>query len=1497
MDTSAIHSLWLTVCNGLVLVTFVGLICLGAAQSRRKDSPDLTMSNVAGLAVAVLLYWLVGYGFMFGTSVSGVIGSEGYAPALGDSDHVPATFLLYQAVLCGLVVTLINGTIAGTTRLVARMAMAVLVSTFIYPILGHWTGYGFPGSGWLVRMGFIDLAGSTYIHSLAGWVALAAMFVFKRNETSTNVSRSESSTRSSIMLVGGTLVWLGWVGITGGQLFINVNAIPSVIVKTILAGAAGLIVGMWLASLRDKRIDTQAIVNGTLAGLVGVSAGIHLVDAVGAIVVGAIAAAIVSTLDRSLRNSDLGHVSGTISVHLGAGIWGTIAVAFFATEASGMDAIPKQLMIQILGVTVCGFWSYILGFTALKLISAVPAWQLEVADYSSRTELPGQADSETDEPEIDAEPILQPTPATNEQVEKLQADLTRAHARADAILRTSPDAIITFSADSQVIMSTNPSAKSMFGFREDQMLNQPVTMLLADNDSIREMIPNDGGSNTVEVEGTRNNGSVFPMTAMVSECSLDDNTVFYTALFRDTTEQEEAAESMREAEDRFRALWDATTDAIMLIGDNGYIDCNSAAVTMFGYKDRVEIQGKHPADLSPVTQPRGDDSANLFKEKVEHAKQKGLCQFEWRHAKCGGAVFPTEVQLCPIELDDEPAMLAVVRNITERKRVEKSLRASEAKFRGLFESTRDSVLVSDAEGFLDCNASALTVFGCEDHFDFLGKTPIEFSPPKQPDGQESKDAIQAHIEAAKQDGSTHFEWLFSRTNGDRFMAEVLLNSLTIHEGLYQQYVVRDITQRKKAEEELQDAKNRAEAADKAKSEFLANMSHEIRTPMNGIIGMTELTLETDLSPQQQEYLETVKNSAVSLLTLINDILDFSKIEAGKLDLENIEFPLRNNMGDMLHTLALRAHKKKLALVFDIGDDVPDSIIGDPTRLRQVLVNLTGNAIKFTEKGHVAVSIQVESKTDRDITLHFAVSDTGIGIPPDRQNAIFKAFEQVDSSTTRNYGGTGLGLAISVNLVEQMGGEMWLDSTAGAGSTFHFSATFALPDRQPTLLSPPQQETLRDLRGLIVDDVKISRKIMQKLCSQFDINTTTVDTGDAAIATLRQSLETDKPYDFIIADQEMPGTDGIELTKQIRSSDDLKKLPVFLASSSTKTDSLSVAEQAGVTSYLIKPVKHSLLLDSLLREFNEDGEGLNGGDKARSVFNPAANAMPKYKIMLAEDNPVNQRVASLMLEKWGHRVIIASNGKQALDLYERETFDFAFMDMQMPEMDGLTATREIRRIEDIMGGHMPIVAMTANAMKGDREKCLEAGMDGYVAKPIQREEVYNAIMELNIEPGDHPEPAPEPETEPESDVTAPSDVSNETLRSDAEPEAKEGTVVSSPQADDPNRFQRSAFLERVQGEVEIAKELAQIFLEMEGPRLIEETQSALDAQDADALKHAAHAIKGLLGEFGIEAARQLAYELEQRGASGEIGQGADEEFSQMLEHIQVLNDDLTAFLNE
>jgi two-component system sensor histidine kinase/response regulator len=822
------------------------------------------------------------------------------------------------------------------------------------------------------------------------------------------------------------------------------------------------------------------------------------------------------------------------------------------------------------------------------------------------------------------------------------------------------------------------------------------------------------------------------------------------------------ASELRMAEDKFRVLFEQSPYSHVLYDEQeGILDCNEAGLRMFGCSTKAQLLGMHPGDLTVEHQPDGRSSRERGEEADSIARRIGFCRFDWWLRRLDdGRVFPCEVTLIPVDVAGRSVVLGVAHDLTERlkaeealrhthselekanvtlqtevaerRRAEEDLRRSEQRYRSLVEATTAIVWNTPASGDVNHDLPAWSAFTGQSFEQVKGWGWLDAVHPE--DRQHT-----AHVwSTAVATGSLyHVE---HRLRGrDRQYRHMLARAVPIHaeDGAIREWigVHTDIDAQKRAEEELRTAKEAAEAANRAKSAFLANMSHEIRTPMNGIIGMTDLALDTDLTPRQREYLGLVKSSADALLSVINDILDFSKIEAGKLSVDPAPFSLRAELDDTLHALALRAHSKGLELACRATQDVPDALVGDAGRLRQVLVNLIGNAIKFTERGEILVSAGVENAASDGITLRFSVADTGIGIPRDKLETIFHPFEQADGSTTRRFGGSGLGLAISTKLVELMGGRIWVESQPGMGSTFWFTVVLAA---QPHDVSRPDDLDVPCLQGLpvlVVDDNATNRLILEEILANWGAVPVAVEGGPAALRALRAAAERGQPFPVAILDGMMPGMDGLDLASHIRSEPAIAGVRLLLLTSAGQSDDVTLLRSLEISACLTKPARQSDLFDTLMKVMTPVDRSKTRHTTKHQAHRPPAPAPPRtgLRILLAEDHPVNQKVAVRMLERMGQSVVVASDGREAISALEADNFDLILMDVQMPEMDGFEAVRIIRQREQATGEHMPILALTAHAMHGDRERCLSAGFDGYLAKPIRQEDLETALNDFVRQP--------------------------------------------------------------------------------------------------------------------------------------------------------------------
>jgi len=901
-------------------------------------------------------------------------------------------------------------------------------------------------------------------------------------------------------------------------------------------------------------------------------------------------------------------------------------------------------------------------------------------------------------------------------------------------------------------------------------------------------------------------------------------------LTQEIAERNKLEEELRAGEDRYRTVADFTHDWEFWVGPDGkflWVAPSCKRVTGYSAEEFMEDAALfhdivHPDDRDMMMRHTSD---SLRREQhIPHS-------LDFRIIRRDGEIRWINHVCQPVHSDDKRLLgrRASNRDITERRRMEQALSEEEARFRYIYENAPVMMHSIDVQGIVrNVNGRWLEEMGYS-RDEVIGRK-IGFAMTRE----SANVALNIIVPQFWRDGKVrNVEYQYVKKDGN--VIDVILDSTVMNDPAWGQVslsTVRDVTARKKAERDLVAARESAEQANRAKSEFLANMSHEIRTPINGIIGMTELTLNTQLTPEQREYLETVEMSAESLLRLINDFLDFSKIEAGKLDIVAMDFSLRDFIGNTMSTLAVHAHRKGLELIYHIPSTTPDALTGDPGRLRQVLVNVVGNAVKFTDRGEVVVRVETDSEDENELRLHFSVSDTGIGIPLDKQKKIFQTFEQVDTSTSRKYGGTGLGLAISSQLVEKMGGNIWVESEPNKGSTFHFIVHLRLQSQPAHTPVVEEMADLKDLPLLVVDDNATNRRILEETVLQWGMKPTVVDSGRTALAAMEVAYNVGRPFKLVLTDCMMPEMDGFQLTERINQDSRIKTATIIMLTSAGERGDASRCVNLGISAYLLKPIKQSDLFFTVSKVLQGPPSPETQSLITRHSIRESRR---RLRILLAEDNPVNQKVAARMLERMGHTVSIAENGTEVLSAVEKQNFDLILMDIQMPEVDGFDATRSIRERETSTGEHIPIVAMTAHAMKGDKEKCIQAGMDGYVAKPINVQQLFESIESLF-----HDRQAAEEPSEVPAAAGEPLDTTK--------------------------------ILERIGGDRELLRELAGLFVG-DCPRMLSDIQDAVRDGNADALQKAAHALKGSVGNFTAEAAVQVAFRLEMMGRNQDMTDAA------------------------
>ena len=793
-------------------------------------------------------------------------------------------------------------------------------------------------------------------------------------------------------------------------------------------------------------------------------------------------------------------------------------------------------------------------------------------------------------------------------------------------------------------------------------------------------------------------------------------------------------------------------------------------------------------------------------------------------------------------------ILLVINDISERRRSE----VQKARLAALVETSPDAIIIQTLAGTItDWNEGAARAYGYSaeeavgQHISLI-----------MPDGADSESAdLRQRIGS----GERIEQRETVRIRKDGRPVHVSLTVSPIHNSLGEvtriASIERDIARRMQIEDELRVAKELAEAASRAQGEFLANVSHELRTPMNAIIGMTDLALDEELTPTVRDYLETARSSAEVLLELLNEVLDFSKLESGEFELDAEPFSLSELLETSIKALGLRAYEKGLELACDVAPGIPDRLLGDPLRLRQIITNLASNAIKFTHQGEILISVEPMALLDEDIRLRFSVRDTGIGIPKEDQSRIFQPFTQVDASTTRSYSGTGLGLAICTQLINRMGGRIWVDSEVGHGSTFHFTAQFRLTDdsrQREATLRRDRLDRLDGLPVLVVDDNETNRRIVERCLTNWSMQPVTVPDGKSALRRLREAARAGRSFPVVILDALMPEMDGFMLVEEIRRDPELAEATILMLSSADRQAFRERCRGLPIKAFLEKPVTQSDLLDSIVTALGGAPQQEARGPSDLDEFPPAE----PLSLLVVEDTPANQKVVVRMLERRGHEVHVAHNGREAIDLLSQGEFDLVLMDVQMPIMDGFQATAAIRGMRDEPFRNVPIVAMTAHAMKGDRERCLAAGMDAYIAKPVDARRLIRMVERLA------------------SGTRFTAAGRSDSITWDSEtPPPSSPTPSSAPPAtgEPPVNFGKA--LRRLDGDENLLKDMAGFFIE-DAPELLQRLKQAIDRGEAQVVQRSAHSVKGLAANFNADRAVEAAFELEQIGESGDLSRAAN-----------------------
>ena len=1035
----------------------------------------------------------------------------------------------------------------------------------------------------------------------------------------------------------------------------------------------------------------------------------------------------------------------------------------------------------------------------------------------------------------------------------VQASRSRQEARYKELLRTSTDGVHILDAHG-TLLEASDSFYQMLGYDPagaGRMNARTWDAHFSEDELAALFRKARHGKTTFETRNRRRDGTIIDVEINIRSLDIDGEQLFYCSS-RDITERKRAEMELRDSEERFRKLFEDTRQAITLVEDGRFVAANRASLAMLGMEHPEQLIGRTPVDISPEYQPDGQLTAEKVVEVIRVAFEEGSNEFEWEHLRSDGVPLIARVLLTPIRQGKRELLHVVWSDITAQKKAEheladyrqnlerlvaertaelatmtESLRRANDEQQAVFDAATSGIMLMQGRVIWRCNRTMEQLMGY-DPGELVGQTTRIFYPDDQT-YIEVGERIKAEV--ARQGFHTE-ECVHVRKDGSRFWARIsvrLIDADDPSKGLAG--LCMDITAEHEAIAEMERARVMAEEAARTKANFLANMSHEIRTPMNAIIGMSYLALKTDPTPQQRNYLLKIRSSGQHLLGILNDILDFSKIDAGKMTLERIDFDLEKVLNDVAVMVAEQAAQKDIELIIEAGQNVPWHLKGDPVRLGQALANFASNAVKFTDRGEIAIRATVAKRIDTDLLLHFSVRDTGIGIDETQRLSLFQDFQQADNTTTRKYGGTGLGLVITKRLAELMGGEVGVESTPGAGSTFWFTARVGAAEvpAKPSLLRPD----LKGRRMLVVDDNETARVVIGEMLRRLSFSVTSVDSGPAALAELARAAAAGEIYDMVFLDWHMSKMDGIATAREIRRLMPRRPPILLMITAYGYDDVVHGAEEAGIRELLVKPVSPSHLFDAVVRNFDVSVSGRRQTRTERDEEFPDLSAIAGARVLLVEDNEINQEVATDLLHEAGLEVDVAPDGAVACEKVRLHRYDLVLMDMQMPVMDGLTATREIRNLPEL--GELPIVAMTANALAGDRERCLEAGMNDHLAKPIDPPELWATLLKW-ITPRREPPPTsrPRPQETTEEDVPLP------------------GTITG---------VDMKLGLKRVLGRKRHYLSLLRKFLDGQA-HAADQVRTALSAGDHQTAERLAHTVKGTAGNIGATRLQEYAADLEQ-----------------------------------
>jgi ammonium transporter len=1331
-----INLMWMVFSAALVFIMQAGFLCLESGLTRTKNNINVALKVLADFSVTTVVFWLIGFGLMFGQSANGIVGTTEFVPELQTIIPQPVTeayndqarliaFLIFQIMFCGAAATILSGAVAERMKFASYVLITCITSGLVYPLFGHWVWNGInhgDTNGWLGAMGFVDFAGSSVVHSVGGWTSLAVLLVVGARAGRFGADgkpRTIPASNMPLATLGVFLLWFGWFGFNGGSTLIVKGEITRILINTVVAASTGMVAAIFLGYWTRGKVEVELLMNGTLAGLVSITAGCFAVNTVSAALIGVIGTGVMMLVDALLLRFKIDDAVGAIPVHLGGGIWGTLAVGIFGipellspgSSAAEFNRI-SQIAVQVLGIFVCGLWTmsvtYIFTYTINRFrpIRVTPENEhigLNVSEHGATNallDLFQVMDEQSRTGELNMRVPVEPFTEVGQIAQRYNSvmdALEQAIARTDSIIRTAMDGIITFSKHSLQINTLNPAAEAIFG---STPAGTPITRLFAPHYH-RELTQQEAekvltdmarANHAREMVGIRSDGTKFPMEVIVTEVNTQNET-FYTGTFRDITERKLAEQALRESEEYFRQLIENATDIITIMDKDSLMKYVSPSVErILGYAPD-ELVGQsafafiHPEDLETVI--------NAMAYVAQHKDLGPLTEFRFLHKDGSWRI----LQSVSTNLLDHRAVGGIVansRDVTEQKQAEAMMRRGEANLNALVENTQDSIWSVD-QGFnvITLNSVFQQAFkiaygvDLQIGIDILDCLPLELVP-----------LWKDRYERALRGEHFRVEESYELANS-RFDYEISFNPIRGEGGEITGVSCRsqNITDRKQTERELQTAKESAESANRAKSAFLANMSHELRTPLNAIIGYSEM-LEEDAADFGYEDivpdLQKIQSAGSHLLDLINNILDLSKIEAGRMELYLENFDIDDMLNAVVTTIQPLVAKNNNQLNRDYGSS--GMMRADVTKVRQTLFNLLSNACKFTDGGVITLSSR-RYEVDGKEWVQFSVADSGIGMTPEQLEEVFKEFMQADVSTTRKYGGTGLGLTISKRFCQMMGGNIEVESEEGVGTTFTVTLPAVVTDKkdeaQRESTIPPLSIAAQVMEAasrvgvvLVVDDDPAVRDLIARSLVKEGFAVETAENGEEGLLKAREL----RP-DAITLDVMMQGVDGWTMLSTLKADPELADIPVIMI---TIVDDKNRGFALGAADYLTKPIDRRRLIELLNRYRRDRTQAENAGN-----------------ILVVEDNPATREVILRTLEKEGWTLDEAENGLIALAKMAARPPDLILLDLMMPQMDGFQFVAELRHNPD--WHKIPIIVVTAK----DLTDADRAQLNGYVESVLTK----------------------------------------------------------------------------------------------------------------------------------------------------------------------------------